>query len=234
MILERGQGQAVIVALADHGAVRRDERDAIPGLLGDAMDPLLRGGGIGREPLADDLGFASELRRRPRCSRSRRSATSAVHSSTRTLTTSTRSVPATTRPAKVTTRGPIGRRPGSDIRIREPSRSCGRDSPSLVRSRWTCMSTVRVWMSGCASQTVSSRCGRVCTRPRRSTSVRSSLYSVAVRSSSRPFDGGPERRPVDRDVAGRQRVAARPPRAPRAAAARRRPGASVPPGRRAW
>ena len=43
----------------------------------------------------------------------------------------------------------------------------------------TCMSTVRVWMSGAASQTVSSRCARACTRPRRSASVSSSLYSVA-------------------------------------------------------
>ena len=75
---------------------------------------------------------------------------------------------------------------GTGSRSRAPSRSVCPASPSFVRSRWTCMSTVRVWMSGCASHTVSSSCGRVCTRPRRSTSVSRSLYSVAVRLSSWP------------------------------------------------
>ena len=37
-------------------------------------------------------------------------------------------------------------------------------------------------MSGAASHTVSSRCARACTRPRRSASVTSSLYSVGVSS----------------------------------------------------
>src|SRR2546422_7298933 len=55
--------------------------------------------------------------------------------------------------------------------------------PSFCRSRWTCMSTVRVWMSGCACQTVSSSWARLWTRPSRSIRVRSSLNSVAVRRS---------------------------------------------------
>ena len=61
------------------------------------------------------------------------------------------------------------------------------DDASLARSRCMCMSTVRVWMSGWASHTVCSNCARVWTRPRRSASVTSSLYSVAVRSTSWPL-----------------------------------------------
>src|SRR5438552_1271008 len=56
--------------------------------------------------------------------------------------------------------------------------------PSFCRSRCTCMSTVRVWISGCACQTASSSWARLCTLPSRSMSVRSSLNSVAVSSTS--------------------------------------------------
>src|SRR5881227_322545 len=59
-------------------------------------------------------------------------------------------------------------------------------APSFWRRRCTCMSTVRVWMSGCACHTVSSSCARLCTRPSRSINVRSSLNSVAVSSTSAP------------------------------------------------
>ena len=48
------------------------------------------------------------------------------------------------------------------------------------------MSTVRVWMSGAASHTVSSKWPRACTRPRRSASVSSNLNSVGVSSTSSP------------------------------------------------
>ncbi len=72
-----------------------------------------------------------------------------------------------------------------------------------------CMSTVRVWMSGAASHTVSSRCARPCTRPRRSANVSSSLNSVAVSSISCAVDPHAMRRAIDLDRADRERIARR-------------------------
>ena len=69
---------------------------------------------------------------------------------------------------------------GSPVSIQSPA------APSLVRNRWTCMSTVRVWMSGCACHTDSSSWERDWTRSRRSIRRSSSLNSVAVSSTSFP------------------------------------------------
>ena len=212
-----------------------DQRDAVAVL-------RRRAGAPPRSQPSESAGSASRIRRGLALERARDVALEVAperalggpeqdhaRSSTRIST-----VPSTSRVAKLTARGLRARCPGSDSRSRAPSRSSRPASPSLVRSRCTCMSTVRVWMSGCASQTVSSSWGRVCTRPRRSTSVSRSLYSVAVRLSSSPVDAGPVGRAVDGDRpggegrAGGHRRRAEPPEQ------RRAPGARAPAGRTAW